>query len=135
MLSGVWQRGFDAAEAASLYSNGPQKGYKLGAALYSSSTLLSIGFNDWYRTSPWSKHSNWQGNLHAEIMALIKRRHYEKSNNLILYISRTKTNSIKTINTPGCSRPCFNCMTAIKLAGIKKIRFFDEKENPVEIKI
>lgn len=134
-IPGSWQRGLDTARAASEYSNGPTPGYHLGAALYSGSNLLSIGFNDWYRTGPWSVRSSYHGNLHAEIMALLKRRYYDNPGNLILYISRTVTDKYKTIFSPGCSRPCDPCMRAIKLAGVKKIRFYDESCKAIELKL
>ena len=130
-LSGSWERGFAAARAASEYSNGPQKGYKLGSALYAGSILLSVGFNDWTKTSRHASHDTWIGNIHAEIMALIKRRHYDNPKNLILYVSRTTTTS--ALN--GCSRPCGNCLAAMDAAGVRRVRFYDEDGNPAEIKL
>ena len=128
-------RGFSTARVASECSNGPTIGYRLGAALYSGSNLLSIGFNDWYRTGPWSVRGLYNGNLHAEIMALLKRRYYDNPGNLILYVSRTVTDKHHTVFNPGCSRPCDFCMKAIILAGVKKVRFFDENAKAMEIKL
>ena len=71
-----WKRGFDAARAASVHSNGPMPGQKLGAALYAGSTLLSTGFNQWNKTHPNSKFKNYHGNTHAEVMSIIRRWHY-----------------------------------------------------------
>ena len=134
-ISGSWRRGFEAAKAASQYSNGPQKGYKLGSALYAGSVLLSVGFNDWSKTSRHATHNTWTGNIHAEIMSLIKRRHYDNPKNLILYVSRTTTNSRRTVDQTGCSRPCNNCMAAIRAAGVRRVRFYNEQGQPEEIKL
>jgi tRNA(Arg) A34 adenosine deaminase TadA len=125
----------DAASAAALSSNGPQKGFRLGASLYAGSNLLAAGHNLWGKTNPNSAHETYLGNVHAEISCLVKRRHYDKSNNLILYVSRTTTNSRQTVEQYGCSRPCPRCMAAIKVAGVRRVRFFDEEGKPVEIKL
>jgi deoxycytidylate deaminase len=133
-LSKSWKRGFDAASAASMHSNGPTVGMRLGAALYAGSNLLSVGFNIWDKTTPHSSFSKYNGNVHAEVMALIKRWHYDKSNNLILYVCRTTTNSIQTIFKYGCSRPCSSCLMIAREYGIKRIRFIDENGKPKEVK-
>ena len=134
-LSKSWQRGFDAASAASLHSTGLAVGQKMGAALYAGSILLSIGFNDWNKTTPHSKHETHNGNTHAEVMAVVKRWHYEKSRNLILYVSRTITNPEQTIVKYGCSRPCEKCMNLAKDYGVRRVRFFNEFGMPNEIKL
>jgi deoxycytidylate deaminase len=133
-ITGRWKIGFDVAYTASLHSTGSTNGQKLGAALFAGSNLLSIGFNDWNKTTPHSAHSTHNGNTHAEVMAIVKRWHYEKSKNLILYVCRTITNSEKTIVNYGCSRPCDKCMNLIKEYGIQRVRFFDKVGIPVEIK-
>jgi deoxycytidylate deaminase len=133
-LSKAWQRGFDAARAASVHSTGSAIGQKLGAALYAGSNLLSIGFNDWNRTSKHAQFDNYNGNVHAEVMCLVRRWHYEKSNNLILYVSRTTTNPERTVSKDGCSRPCSKCMNLVREYGIRRVRFFDESGLPTEIK-
>lgn len=130
-----WQRGFDAARAASLLSNGTSPGYRLGAALYAGSNLLSVGFNDWDKSTPHSTTRKYQGNTHAEAMALVRRWHYGRGSNLILYVSRTTTDPQHVEFKNGCSRPCGSCMNLIRLAGVKRIRFYDEKGNPAEIKL
>jgi tRNA(Arg) A34 adenosine deaminase TadA len=134
-ISGSWKRGFAVAEASSRLSNGPQRGYMLGAALYAGSNLLSVGCNNWYKSNPLSKVGNWQGNTHAEMVAILRRRHFDHNRNLTLYVSRTTTNSRQTKDKPGCSRPCKLCMGLIKISGIKRVRFYDEDGNPAEIKL
>jgi deoxycytidylate deaminase len=139
-LSGAWERGFRSAEAASLLSNGPQQGYRLGAALYAGSNLLSIGCNLWDKTTPHSHHSRYEpdpynGNVHAEAMCLVRRLHYDNSRNLILYVSRTTTNSFRTETQAGCSRPCAKCMSLIEISGVRRVRFYNENGEPAEIKL
>jgi deoxycytidylate deaminase len=134
-LSGSWQRGFDAAEAASKLSSGPQYGYHLGAALYNGAVLLSLGCNNWNKTSPYARHATYIGNVHAEIMCLLKRKYYKPSKNLTLYVFRSTSNSKKTYNKPACSRPCRNCMKIIAAAGVHRVRFYNECGNPREIRV
>ena len=134
-MGNAWNRGFAAARAASEYSNGPQVGFRLGAALYAGSNLLSIGFNVWEKTTPHNSNTKYNGNIHAESAAMIKRRHYDNSSNLTLYVWRSVTNSSKTKYEAGCSRPCPNCMKLIKFAGVRRVRFYDETGNPAEIKL
>jgi len=134
-MSKRWSRGFEVARAASFHSNGITNGQKMGAALYAGSTLLSLGFNDYDRTSKHSQHSTYVGNLHAEIACLTRRWHYDKSNNLILYIARTVTDTKKTVLQYGVSRPCQSCMKAIQAFGVRRVRFFDENGIPTEVKI
>ena len=135
MLTGSWKRGMDAAKAASLLSNGTSLGYRLGAALYAGSNLLSVGYNDWRKSHPHGKNGEFDGNTHAEAMCLVKRRHYDNPSNLILYVSRTATNPKRTEEWDACSRPCERCMKLIELAGVRRIRFYDEEGNPAEIKL
>lgn len=134
-MSRSWQRGFEAARAASVHSSGPNVGQKLGAALYAGSILLSVGFNDWTKTHPNEVHDTHVGNTHAEVMAVVKRWHYEKSKNLTLYVSRTITNPEQTVVQWGCSRPCAKCMKLIKEYGVRRVRFFDEFGLPCEMKL
>lgn len=134
-MIGSWQRGFDAAIAASLHSTGPTIGMKLGAALYAGSKLLSIGFNDFTRTHTNYQFETYNGNIHAEAMTLIRRWHYEKPKNLILYIARITTNPEQTIVQCGCSRPCNICMKLIRNYGVRRIRFYDEFGIPCEEKL
>ena len=130
-----WTRGFEAARVASLHSNAPQTCYRMGAALYAGSILLSTGFNIWNKTTPHSVTDEFNGNTHAEIVALIRRWHYDKPNNLILYVWRNTTNPKRTHSIDACSRPCDNCMNLIKLAGVRRIRFYDETGTETEIKL
>jgi deoxycytidylate deaminase len=140
-ISKAWRRGFDAAKAASMHSNAKQLGYRIGAAVYSSGNLLSIGFNTYNKTTPasagkiGSAGNIFTGNFHAEVSAIIKRKHYENPRNLIIYVSRTIYNSHGKEIDNACSMPCNNCLALIKQAGIRRIRYYDQNGEAQEMKI
>ena len=131
----AWARGFEAAEAASLLSTAPQFGYRMGSALFAGNKPLCFGFNDWDKTTPHSHLETHNGNVHAEAMCLVRRWHYDKPRNLILYVFRATTNPQQTKTRHACSRPCNPCMNLIRVAGVNRVRFYDEQGQPVEIKI
>ena len=123
-----WQRGFDAAKAAMLYSNGGRPGRKLGAALFNGSRIISIGFNIFTKTHPLVKHATFDKNVHAEHAAVIKRQHYDNGGNLILYVYRENGNGV-----PICSKPCKSCQNILALANVKRVRYIDEKGQFTEM--
>jgi len=137
-----WRRGFDTAAAAAEYSNGRRQGEKMGAALYSGPILVSVGFNIYNKTNPNSTQyknedgSEFSSNIHAEMAALTKRKYYD-DRNLTMYIYRSKL--LGTVNKytkhHACSKPCKNCYSLLKFAGVRTVRFIDEQGNPAEMKI
>jgi deoxycytidylate deaminase len=135
MLSKSWKRGFEVANAASIHSDGARPGEKMGAALFSGARLLAIGFNIWDKSNPDSRHVRFDRNSHAEHIALIKRRHYDNANNLVMYVFRQKMAVDKVTILNACSKPCNNCQYLMKLAGVRRVRFFDENGEPAEMKI
>lgn len=136
-----WKRGFEAAAAASEYSNGNHPGERMGAALYSGSVQVSLGFNIYNKTHPVSQHlsknvskigQKYNGSIHAEMSALIKRRHYNDSNQII-YVYRHKN-----INGKIClanSMPCKICQDYLKLARVKIARYINDDGTFAEMKI
>ena len=125
-----WQRGFDAAKAARLYSNGRCPGHRLGAALFNGSNLISIGFNTFGKSHPSVAKKPWQSNnICAEHAALIKRQYFEDTN-LIIYVYREDWTG-KSV----CSRPCNSCMSIMRLANVRRIRFIDENGNFTEERV
>jgi tRNA(Arg) A34 adenosine deaminase TadA len=130
-LTASWKRGFAAAKAAKEYSNGDRPGEKMGAALFSGSILISIGFNTYDKTHPSSKKKNFS--VHAEHACIIKRQYKEDGNNLTMYVYR-ETQVNKGVLLPSISRPCENCLGILKLAGVKRVRFYG-KVDPEEIKL
>lgn len=108
-----WTRGFETAKAASEYATAPKHSRKVGAALFSGSALVSIGFNRYGHSHPQAK---W--GIHAEHAALIKRRYYPNKGNLILYVYRELSDG-----SPALSKPCVNCQNLMSEVGVRLVRF------------
>ena len=125
-----WKRGFDAAKAARLYSNGERAGRKLGAALFSGSNLISVGFNIFTKTHPSVQYETFDKNVHAEHAAVIKRQHYDNGNNLIIYVYRENAEG-----KPVCSKPCPSCQVILALANVKRVRYINDKGQFTEMHI
>ena len=121
-------RGLSVALAASLLSNAPRVGLRLGAALYSGSRLLSIGANRW-NTHPASDNNDvFCRSLHAEHCALVRRQHYDAPSRMTLYVARRREDG-----TLGCSKPCQNCMALARLAGVRRVWFYNTEGKPEEV--
>jgi len=117
-----------------MLSNGPQQSMMLGAALFSGPRLLSVGCNIWGKTTPRNMHREYNGNVHAEVACLVRRQHYANAN-LTLYVARLTTNVHRNTYARGCSRPCDLCMDFIRSVGVKKVRFYDDRGLPTEIRL
>lgn len=115
------ERGFETALAASLLSNAPRTGLCMGSALFHGSRLLSIGANRWH-THPASNNEDFTRSLHAEHVALIKRWHYDIPSRMTLYVARKREDG-----TIGNSKPCTNCVRLCKLAGVRRMWFYNDK--------
>ena len=123
------QKGFEAAKVASSYSDGPLKRERMGAAIFAGSRLLSIGFNQYYKSRPDNKFIKMVANkvveyskaTHAEQCALDKIKYSPNYTNkkLILYIYREGADGM-----PAASAPCELCQTVIKRSEIAIVRFF-----------
>jgi deoxycytidylate deaminase len=107
------------ALAASDMSDAPRIGLCMGAALYSGPRLLSLGYNRWH-THPESDNSGYNVSLHAEHVALLRRRHYDRRGRLTMYVARQREDG-----SLGCSKPCANCVRLCKIAGVARIWFYD----------
>lgn len=131
-----WKRGFEAAAAASEYSNGAGTGERMGSALYSGSSQVSVGFNIYNKTHPASGvFGGFNLGIHAEHAALIKRRHYS-NNNLIMYVYRQHIASDPNKHGKnGCSKPCANCMKLLAFAGVRWVRYINEFGKAEEMRI
>jgi len=122
------ERGMSVALAASLLSDAPRCGLRLGASLFHGSRLLSIGANRWH-THPASHNTKeFNRTLHAEAVALLRRAHYDAPRRLTLYVARKHEDG-----TLGCSRPCANCMALARLAGVRRVFFYNHEGNPEEV--
>jgi deoxycytidylate deaminase len=122
-------RGFDVALAATALSDAPRAGLRMGSALYAGARLLSVGANRWYSTHPDSDNREFNRTVHAEHVAILKRR-YTNQSGLTLYVAR-----IRADGSYGCSKPCGNCMNLMKLAGVTRVRYFDHEGKQVEINV
>lgn len=111
-------RKFEVARYASTFSNA-RHSRRVGAVLYSGSTLLSSGHNEYRKTHPSSAP---MCNIHAEHRCLIRRRYYEDTGNLTMYVYRETADGLLA-----CSKPCENCMFLMHEAGIKKVYYINEK--------
>jgi deoxycytidylate deaminase len=124
------QRGFDVALAASLLSTAPRAGLRLGSALFAGARLLSVGFNRWHTHPASDNTKEFDRTLHAEAVALLRRQHYDTLNRMTLYVARRREDG-----TLGCSKPCANCMALARLAGVRRVWFYDQEGKPKEINL
>ncbi|MCI4437618.1 MAG: hypothetical protein JHC33_12500 [Ignisphaera sp.] len=136
------QRGFEAAKVASACSDGESKRERMGAAIFAGSRLLSIGFNQYYKSRPDNKFIKVVNNkvveyykaTHAEQSALDKIKYKYNANysnsKLILYIYREGADGM-----PSASKPCELCQMLIKKAGISIVRFFTTSGSYKEWKV
>src|ERR1700678_791308 len=121
-------RGFDAALAAAELSDAPRTARKMGACLMAGSRILAVGYNRWH-SHPSSDNVEFNRSLHAENVAIIRRQHYDKlSGHLKLYVARRLASG-----EMGCSKPCANCIALARLAGVRRIWFYDHDGQPKEI--
>lgn len=102
----------------------------MGAALFCGGKIISTGFNTYGKTHPATSNKEYISSVHAEHACIIKRQHYEPSNNLIMYVYREDSKGI-----PVCSKPCQQCEDIMRMAGIKRVRYIDIKGNAAEMKL
>ena len=121
------ERGFAVAFATALLSDAPRMGLRMGAALYSGSRLLAVGVNRWC-SHPASDNRGFPKSYHAEHCALVRRKHYDDTRRLTMYVGRRREDG-----TPGCSRPCNNCLGLMRLAGVRRCWFYNEQDEPEEM--
>lgn len=128
MTSNSWKRGFLAARVASYLSNAPRVGVRVGAALFSKSNLIALGFNTYGQTHPFAQDKGFNRPIHAEMKCLLKRRHFDSNAGLVLYTWRERDDG-----SPGCSKPCVMCELAIREAGVRRVRFLSASGQMAEI--
>jgi deoxycytidylate deaminase len=123
------ERGFSTAFAAAKLSDAPREGLKMGASLYSGSRLLSLGANLYKRSHPASDNTaEFFRSTHCEQVALLRRQHYDAPSRMTLYVARKREDG-----TIGCSKPCANCMALARLAGVRRIWFYNAMGKPEEV--
>ena len=112
----------------------------MGAAIFAGSRLLSIGFNQYYKSRPDNKFIKLVDNkvveyykaTHAEQTALDKIKYSTNyiNSKLILYIYREGADGM-----PSASAPCELCQSVIKRSGISIVRFFTTQGSYKEWKL
>ena len=124
----VVDKGFDAAFAASVFSDAPRVGLKMGACLMVGSRILAIGANLYSRSHPASRQSDaFTYSTHAEHVALLRRQHYDApKGRLTMYVARRRSDG-----SIGNSKPCLNCMRLCNLSGIARIWYFEDGTRKV----
>lgn len=108
-----------ATEAAQLAA--AERYYRVGAALFLGSRLISIGWNQ-KKSHPEQMASpfNWQ---HAELNCLLgtSKRDLTKS---VMYVARV---------TPGghlrISKPCADCQRILRAAGVRHVYYINRESN------
>lgn len=76
------------------------------------------------KTHPIQGCDNLKPYLHAEISALVKRRHFENITTCQMTVYREDR-----FGMPALARPCAQCQTILKAFGIKKI-YYSTPEYP-----
>lgn len=89
--------------------------WRVGAVIYNGSTILSVGTNDWMKTSPKSWHDF--KSRHAEFNALIKVERSRLKGSSI-YVHRIGRDLL-THN----AKPCGACEKMLAWAGIKRVEW------------
>lgn len=114
-------RRMDVAFAAAMLSDAPRTGLKMGAALFTGSRLLAVGYNLYGRSHPASANTHdFLRSTHAEHMCLLRRRHYDVTSKLVMYVARMRSDG-----SIGASKPCINCVKLCKIAGVAKVWYFN----------
>jgi len=126
---GMIDRGFSVALAASQLSDAPRIGLRMGASLFTGSRLLAVGANLYSRSHPDSRQANeFTYSTHAEHVCLLKRRHYDVTSNLTMYVARRRSDG-----SIGSSRPCKNCLELCKRADISRVWYYTSRGERQEI--
>lgn len=98
--------------------------YKLGAVITKGNRVLSTGYNE----IRYNRFIN-KGTIHAEEAAIVKLLKENRLDDLArseLYVTR-----ISKCGDAVCSRPCCRCYNLIRVVGITRIHFIDERGRPV----
>lgn len=112
---------FKIARLSSYLSDAPYPGKRMGAVIHKKKQILAIGVNSFDKTH------TLQGNglrpfLHAEVAAILKRRHYDDVEECSITVYR------EVHGKPALAKPCNQCQRIMKAAGIKKVFYSIEQE-------
>lgn len=113
---------FRIARLTSYLSEGyPHPSKKLGAVISKGNKILSIGCNSYTKTHT-LQGKGLKPYLHAEISALIRRRHYDDLSSCSITVYR------ESKNLPVMAKPCKQCMLLLREFGIKKVYYLVPQE-------
>lgn len=111
-------RQFKEARLASYLSEGKNPGRRMGAVLHHGNRSLSFGVNLFDKTHTLQMNYPMKQFLHAEINALIKRRHFSDLSLCQMTVYRETCGGV-----PALAKPCANCQTILRSFGIKKVYY------------
>ena len=107
---------FKSARLASYLSDAPYPGKKLAAVIHKGKQVLALGINSFEKTHTLQGEGVRQY-LHAEVAALLKRRHYDDLSFCSITVYR------ESHGLPALAKPCSQCQRIMKDMGIKKVYF------------
>lgn len=91
--------------------------WKVGAAIFKKGRMVASGFNHQHKSHPIMNEVDGDKMIHAELDAIIKVRHLDLSQ-CVMVVFRTKKDG-----SLGMSRPCPACQQILKSFGIKKVMY------------
>lgn len=113
-------RGLKYAEKAATLSNNEK--FRVGAAIFRGKRLISMGWNNTWKTHPESK-ARFKA-CHAEFAAIQGNYKYDLIGATI-YVVR-----ITNANRRGMAKPCKYCEEVIAAAGIEQVIYTNQKGEP-----
>lgn len=108
---------FRTARLLSYTSDADRPGKRLGAVLHHGRRPLSYGVNSLVRTHPVQDRSPHKIYIHAEVAALIGRRHYGD-------LARCSVTVYREVDgQPAMAMPCPQCQAILSTAGIRRVYY------------
>lgn len=107
---------FKDARLISYCAIADRPGKRLGAILHKGRRKLSFGHNLFGKTHPMQMHE--KESLHAEVQALIKRRHYDDVSSCEMTVYRETYDG-----KPAMAKPCKSCQIVLRAFGIKTVYY------------
>ncbi len=110
------ERGLKYAEKAAYLSSNDK--FRVGAAIFRGRRLISMGWNNTWKTHPDSK-ARFQA-VHAEFEAIKGNYKYDLIG-ATLYVVR-----LSNANRRGMAKPCKHCQEVIAASGIRNVVYTDQ---------
>jgi tRNA(Arg) A34 adenosine deaminase TadA len=109
---------FKSARLLSYNSVAPNPGKRMGAVLHRGKKALAYGINSFNKTHPIQCLLPNKEYLHAEVAALLKRRHYDDIHSCEMTVYR-ETGDGK----PAMAKPCAQCQAILAEFGIRRVYY------------